>query len=210
MDENRDKRREPVIRAFVALYRETCIGASALLVAGFVFAKFAVGLFDSVFYFMDQVVSKQEKKWYFKWYMWVVYVFVFFVVIGSFGDTPKPVATTNGSAAETVAEVPAIKVASTQIVNDYKDNEVAGDAKYKGKTVEVSGVVDTIGKDVLDTPFISLESYQYAILDHVQCMFSKSDEAELATVSKGQKIVLRGEVNGKMGNILLKGCEIVK
>lgn len=44
----------------------------------------------------------------------------------------------------------------------------------------------------------------------VQCMFSKSDEVELAAVAKGQKITLRGEVSGKLGNIIVKSCEIVK
>jgi hypothetical protein len=103
-----------------------------------------------------------------------------------------------------------IKVNARRIVDDYKANEVSADAKYKGKLIEVSGVVDTIGKDLLDTPFISLQSYEYAIIDHVQCMFDKAAEAELAQVSKNQSITLRGEVSGKLGNIVVRGCRIVK
>lgn len=112
-----------------------------------------------------------------------------------------------------VAEQPveAVKVSAIQMSADYKENEVAADAKYKNKTVEISGSVDTIGKDILDTPYIAFQTAnQYEILDRVQCMFSRSDEVELAAVAKGQKITLRGEVSGKLGNIIVKSCEIVK
>lgn len=102
------------------------------------------------------------------------------------------------------------RVTSKQIVDDYKANEVSADAKYKGKEFEISGVVETIGKDILDTPYISLESYEYAIVDKVQCMFNKGSEAESATVSKGQKIILKGEISGKLSNIIVKRCEIVR
>ncbi|MFA6270222.1 MAG: hypothetical protein WC657_03380 [Candidatus Paceibacterota bacterium] len=108
---------------------------------------------------------------------------------------------------EEVAELP--KITAKQIVDDYKANEVSADAKYKGKEFEISGVVETIGKDIMDTPYIALESYEYAIIDKVQCMFSKGSEAELAAVSKEQKITLKGEISGKLGNILVKRCEIV-
>ena len=103
-----------------------------------------------------------------------------------------------------------MKVTAMQIINDYKDNGVAADAKYKNKLVEVSGVVDTIDKDILDTPYIALESYEYAIVDRIQCMFSKSDEVQLATVAKGQQITLRGNVEGKLGNVIIRDCQIVK
>jgi tRNA_anti-like len=106
--------------------------------------------------------------------------------------------------------VPVPKVTALGISNEYKQNEVAADAKYKGQIIEVTGTVETIGKDVLDTPYIALATQQYAIIDKVQCMFSKSDEAELATVKKGSKITLRGEVSGKLGNILVRDCAIVK
>lgn len=154
---------------------------------------------------MDQTVK--TKKWYTRWWMWPVYVICVVVVIVQLSDKGSDAR----SASSTNTPPPeAMKVTAMQIINDYKDNGVAADAKYKNKLVEVSGVVDTIDKDILDTPYIALESYEYAIVDRIQCMFSRSDEAQLASVTKGQKITLRGKVEGKFGNVIIRECQIVQ
>ncbi|MDX9925554.1 MAG: hypothetical protein RBS48_12395, partial [Ignavibacteriaceae bacterium] len=49
-----------------------------------------------------------------------------------------------------------IKITASQLVADYKANQVAADSKYKGNIVEVTGTISTIGKDIMDTPYISL------------------------------------------------------
>lgn len=141
----------------------------------------------------------------------IVLVLILLGVAGSqIGDNAKSEVAQSTQSTEKVEEIIELpKVTSKQIVDDYKANEVSADAKYKGKEFEISGVVETIGKDIMDTPYIALESYEYAIVDKVQCMFSKGSETELAAVSKGQKITLKGEISGKLGNILVKGCEIV-
>jgi hypothetical protein len=101
-----------------------------------------------------------------------------------------------------------IKVTATQLADDYKNNEIAADAKYKGNFVEVSGVIDTIGKDIMDTPYVSLTASQYSIVG-VQCMFSREDASRLAGLSKGQSVTLRGEVSSKMMNVIVRGCSVV-
>lgn len=102
-----------------------------------------------------------------------------------------------------------IKVTALKIYSDYKDNEVSADAKYKGKTISVSGQIGTIGKDITDTPYVSLNTEQYSI-GVIQCMFSQKDLAELGGLSKGQQVTLQGEVSGKLGNVLVRGCQVVK
>lgn len=157
---------------------------------------------------MDQTVeAKAGKKWYARWWMWPVYAISVAIFLGALGGSSKSGSDGHSSATTPLPE--AMKVTAAQIVGDYKDNGVAADAKYKNKWVEVSGVVDTIDKDILDTPYIALKSYQYAIVDRIQCMFSRGDEAQLAQVSKGQEITLRGNVEGKLGNVIIRKCEIV-
>lgn len=151
-----------------------------------------------------------KKKFYKRWWFWVGTVVVLFIVIGASGGGSSSSPSASAGNSSNSQPVEAMKVTSAEIVADYKENGVAADAKYKDKLVEISGTVETIDKDILDTPYIALESYQYAIVDKVQCMFSRSNESELATVAKGQKITLRGKVEGKLGNILVRGCEIVK
>lgn len=104
----------------------------------------------------------------------------------------------------------AIKVTAVTLVADYKANEVAADAKYKNNLVEVSGIVKNIGKDIVDNPYITLSDGEQYSITSVQCMFSKSDEVDLAKVSQGERITLQGEVSGKLGNVLLNDCSIIK
>ncbi|MES2223750.1 MAG: hypothetical protein V4469_02330 [Patescibacteria group bacterium] len=141
----------------------------------------------------------------------VFLVLVLFVIIGTTSSSNvMPSVVTDKSVSVPVPEQPAIKVTATKLLADYKANEVSADAKYKNNIVEVSGLVDTIGKDIVDTPYISLTDGSQYSFENVQCMFSKADETQLATVSKGDRLTLKGELSGKLGNVLVNGCSIVK
>lgn len=159
---------------------------------------------------MDQKAEVPKKKWYLRWWMIVIYVLLVLSFIGSLGGSKNSNSTATGGAQEATPEV-ALTVTASKLTADYKDNEVAADAKYKDKLLEISGTVDTIGKDVLDTPYISFQTdNQYEIINRIQCMFGKNDIAALSSVTKGQKITLRGTGGGKLGNIVVNGCTIVK
>lgn len=139
----------------------------------------------------------------------IVLVLILLVLVGTTmpeSDTAT-VASSKEETSTTARE--AIKVTATKLADDYKANEVAADAKYKGNLVEVSGTIGTIGKDITDTPYVTLTIGQYDILS-VQCMFGRNDQTALATLAKGQSITLQGEVSGKLGNVLVRGCKIVQ
>lgn len=138
----------------------------------------------------------------------VVLVLILLVLVGTTmsGSDTATIASSKEEASAPAKE--AIKVTATKLADDYKANEVAADAKYKGNLVEVSGIIGTIGKDIIDTPYVTLTIGQYDILS-VQCMFGKNDQTALANLSKGQSITLQGEVSGKLGNVLVRGCKIV-
>lgn len=152
--------------------------------------------------------TEPKKKFYKRWWFWVLVIIVI-IGLNSGGDSSKQTATNGQTQTSTEQAKPAIKVSAIALATAYKDNEVAADAKYKGKIVEVTGIVDTIGKDILSTPYITLSTGQYSF-ESIQCMFSKSDEAQLANVTKGKSMTLRGEVSGKMMNIQVSGCSIVQ
>lgn len=116
----------------------------------------------------------------------------------------------NGSENTSVpTEEEAIVVSAVQLSREYDDNKVAADAKYEDKIVEVSGIVNDIGKDILDDPYVTLEGISTSLFG-IQCMFPRGDESQLASLSKGQSITLQGRVSGELvGNVILRGCSIV-
>lgn len=104
----------------------------------------------------------------------------------------------------------AMKVSASELFQDYKSNEVAADEKYKGKTLEVTGTVHSIGKDILNTIYVTLEGGGRFEIMSVQCYFSDKYKSEAARLSKGQMITVRGRCEGKFGNVQIKKCEFVK
>ena len=105
---------------------------------------------------------------------------------------------------EIKSSTPESNVPAPQLYGEYEANEVAADTLYKGKIVVVSGVVDDIGKDLLDDAYVVLASGD--MMFGVQCYFAKSEEHSFGNLRKGQPVSLKGRVDGKLGNVFLRDC----
>ena len=101
----------------------------------------------------------------------------------------------------------AIEVTAKELLKEYDDNEVKADETYRDKLVTVTGIINDIGKDVLDDTYVAVgtgDDYEFTT---VQCYFS--DEGELAKVGdleKGAEITVTGTCDGLSINVLLKDC----
>ena len=106
---------------------------------------------------------------------------------------------------EDLANAPKFTLTATALYKAYETNEVAADNKYKGEIVLVSGTIKNIGKDILDKPYITLDGSGFL---GVQCFFEKGKESVLASLSKGQRIKVKGVVSGKFINVQIKDCSL--
>jgi hypothetical protein len=68
--------------------------------------------------------------------------------------------------------------------------------------------VDSIGKDISDTMYVTLSSGKQYSITNVQCMFGDEHKNALAKLSKGQKVTIKGRCDGKFGNVLLRDCSL--
>ena len=103
----------------------------------------------------------------------------------------------------------AIKVSAIQLFEDYSANEVAADEKYKGKTLEISGMVNDIGIDITKTMYVTFNLGRQLEIMTVQCYFDDNHKGDLAKLSKGQSVMIRGSCAGKLFHIMVKDCELV-
>lgn len=103
---------------------------------------------------------------------------------------------------ESAAPSAVVEVTAKKLYADYEANEVSADDAYKGKVLRVSGTIAKIGKDILDDPYVALSAGDDIF--EVQCMFA--DKGALGSLKKGQKLTLRCKGDGKMGNVILRGC----
>lgn len=153
--------------------------------------------------------EKQKRPFYKKWWVWVIAIFVI-AIIGSIGNddgqtTNAPPGNKTGQQPEAVQT---IKISATALFSEYKANEVAADEKYKNKTLEVNGIIYSIGKDITDSMYVALKTDD--VIGTVQCMFPKEATQELSSLSKDQTITIRGKCDGKFGNIILRESVIAK
>ena len=112
-------------------------------------------------------------------------------------DSAKSVATANSAK-------PVITISAIRLYEDYKANEVAADEKYKGKILQVTGVVGNIGKDIVGIMYISLKTND--LIGSVQCMFAGEHKERISQISKGTKVTIKGKCSGLMMNVILRKC----
>lgn len=90
----------------------------------------------------------------------------------------------------------AIKITARELFKAYSANEVAADSKFKGKPIEITGVVESISSDITDEPVVQLAGGEMFQMVHANGL----DTATAAGLSKGQEITLActgaGEVIG--------------
>ena len=136
--------------------------------------------------------------------------FLLMFLLGVWGssDKPKNSNITKSSSAK-IENIEYIEISAVKLSREYNENKVSADIKYKDKYVRMNGIVNDIGKDILDDPYVTLKGIE-TLLFGIQCMFSHSDEPQLANLTKGQSITLEGSVSGEMiGNVIVRGCKIV-
>jgi len=97
----------------------------------------------------------------------------------------------------------------SDLLAEFEANEVAADAKYGDKIVRLTGVVDTIDKDVFGTPHVRLTTGSF-FGSGVDCYFRDDAEPDLAQLSKGQTATVEGKLlNRHLLGISMEGCSIV-
>ncbi|WP_026287780.1 hypothetical protein [Thioalkalivibrio sp. ALJ24] len=97
------------------------------------------------------------------------------------------------------------RVSAQELFAEYDANEVRADEAYADTVVAVTGIVENIGRDIADTPYITFETDNPIV--GIQCMLAESDAGLAASVDSGDRITLKGRVSGKLGNVVIRGCQ---
>lgn len=98
----------------------------------------------------------------------------------------------------------AISVSADELLDAYESNEVAADAKYKGKKVRVTGKLSSIGSGFGDEPLLQLGSKMFP---HVSA--TGVEKSEAARLTKGQDITLECKADGEIASMpQLTNCSI--
>ena len=97
-------------------------------------------------------------------------------------------------------------ISAEQLFEDYEENEIAADNRYKGRLFRIEGEVSKIGKDITDQPYIVLNTYN--CIFKVQCFLSHTSVEKAGRLVPGDPATLVGTINGKFGNIIVLKCAL--
>jgi hypothetical protein len=116
------------------------------------------------------------------------------------------------------ADVDAIRKARTvvvpaaQLLQEFL-NDAGADKRYKGKYLEISGVVERVGRDRDDVPFVIVHAGDEKAAIKIECFFDSADEEDevrIDRIGKGQAVSVNGEYAGRVSNIQIRDCVLVR
>ena len=101
-------------------------------------------------------------------------------------------------------------ITAKKLYDDFKKDEAAATKKYGKKTITIKGFVVYVGPDVYALPSVELSEKKDG-KSRILCVLPFSDYLKLRKVSKGDEVIITGEVRGfyeKGDQVLLKQCVI--
>ncbi|MDC0719109.1 OB-fold protein [Nannocystis bainbridge] len=161
-------------------------------------------------------MANQEKKRGIGFYLLVGVGALFVISIISRDKNTSPTTSTSAASAARPSSAPEppkapqidARVTARELFEAYEKNEIAADNRFKDKLLEVSGKVDNVGKDLLDTPYVALSTGGKFDILGVQAFFDDASLPKLANLSKGQDVTVACRCDGKFGNVMLKECTL--
>ena len=104
-------------------------------------------------------------------------------------DEAKPTATKSAPA----KKVEPVKVKASKLIKDFEKNELKADKTYKGKTLEVTGVVEKIDTDFVDEDVYILSVGGGGDFEILTVNFRDVPEKQLDKLDKGDKVTVIGD-----------------
>ena len=104
---------------------------------------------------------------------------------------------------------PELSISATELINAYKENEIKADKMYKGKIVEVNGIVDGIDSGIDDKAIVILSDGDEFSFDNVQCCIDDENQNNACELKKGENVTIIGKADGEIaGTPFIKDCKI--
>jgi len=138
----------------------------------------------------------------------IIGFFILIGVIGAIGGSSNK--TSNQATTTTTDETKATptpeKISARDLADDFDNNKVAAEAKWKDKLVEFAAQISNITDTGIS--FSNIASKQFS-LTQISCRIQ--DKQQLLSLKNGQTITVRGIIGSQtIGVIDLSSCEVIK
>jgi len=114
------------------------------------------------------------------------------------------------ASARMVTEKPALPEIDLQVLlAAYKNNELSADSRFKGRLIQLTGIVGDVKKDILNNAYIIVTTGSRFEVPTVQCTLARGAETRAEYLNKGERVTVRGTVMGLFWNVQMKDCQIL-
>lgn len=163
---------------------------------------------------MARYEENEKKPIYTKWWFWLIIVILIVAVVGGSSQNNNnnstiPTSSEKETVKESIEEL--LEVDYNILYQEYQDNAIGADSKYKGKMLKLTGAIDDINREIAGNPYINFRvGEQYSFKD-IRLTFKKSEEEKVSSFKKGQTITVKGKCSGQLitGTVSLNDCEII-
>lgn len=122
--------------------------------------------------------------------------------------TPRPTPTPTPRPTPTARPTPSAVTVKT-LVEAWDNNSIRADRTYKGRTINIEGHLESISTS-FGVSIVNLNDGSQFSLGGVSCTMQRGQENQLATLNKGERIVVRGRVEGlSLWWIDVDDCELL-
>lgn len=113
------------------------------------------------------------------------------------------------AAASTSEAVTYEAVPLATLLSQYKDNEVRAGEYFKGKNIQITGIVESVKRDILNSIYITMGTGRNIEIPMAQCLFDEKQKSQVTSLRNGDIVTVRGRVSGLMFNVIIRECSIV-
>ena len=138
-------------------------------------------------------------------FVWLV---LSLVIVGSQDGTNSSSSSASSTAPISAPAETVMQVSIRDILSAYEGNEVGADNKYKGNIIQVTGIISSVKKDIMDNLYVTLGTGAQFQIPEIQAFFDDSMNNQLGQLRKGSQLTVICRVDGLMMNVLAKDCVI--
>ena len=107
---------------------------------------------------------------------------------------------------ENVTEVD-LQISAEELSSAYMADEDMADAKYKGKLINVTGMITGIDENLVGTYFVKLSGGSIADIE-IQCIFDKNSVSQIDSLEVDETITIQGICDGAYAVVKLIECRL--
>jgi hypothetical protein len=125
--------------------------------------------------------------------------------------TEEPSEETEEEEEEETPEDTMIQVDASSLISEYMQDTESADATYKGKQIEVTGLVEYIGvegEEEAEIPYVYLGGNSQSELFLVKCYFTADEKSVVDALEILASITIQGTCDGYEDDVIVKDCSI--